>query len=1024
MKNRRIPTRASLACSTGVLAAASILLCGVRAQAQPVITGTYPDGKHLFEPSSTLSFTATSSTGVTSVQVTLAGASLPGQASLNVYTSSSGLTIGGTPNSETVSAPLAVDTVYAATIQATDAGGTTTTKVNFDTVSPLYTWEACDWDYTGSDGTTGLFIDNPQTNQYAGLPSTQGTDCYMANLGSGNSNYRPQGLESEDCGDTPRLAYINTTNVDFDNGFTDGGSWANYTRHYPKGLYNVYARLADGNGSQNNCATLAVVASESGNAQLLDPTGGGTPYNFSVKSTGWQTYGYYPLLDAANNLVQFTNDGTQATLQVTVSGGNYNGHFFMLVPADTNVATASITAFMNMYPDGATQFQPSTTLVFTVTNSIGIDPDDITVLLSETNLLGEAGSSIYTDGNGLTITGTETNLSVIAAPLAGNATYSVFIQATDANGNSATTTWVFDTIAPVYTWEAEDFDYSMGQYVDNPQTNAYYGTDGIFGYDCYSDSGSTNHGTPYRQSNEGGPETEGCGDRPRVAYTNTFPNNINPLSGIPFQDYDCGFNDNNDWENYTRHYPNGTFNIYVRGANGGGGAGSGGMELVTSGVGTDNQTVSNLGTFVYPSTGNWQAYVFSPLKDSSGNLVKVTFSGGGPETLRAIAPSSGNMNFFMLVPADTTLPIASGLYPNGLAFFQQTNRLTFTASSSLGIATSNIVVTVNGASVWSDLIFTGSSDNWFVSYPLLQNNNVYTVSITIKANGGATYNTSVTFDTFSPSYYTFESSDFDYTDSNGVPGRFFDNPQIDAYNGLGATPGIDEQEVTAGTPISEDLYRYDANGTLLITTQPLSDLPRAQFGTNNTWRINWFGFGDWANYTRHYPAGTYNVWARFTEGGGASSATLYKVTNGVGTANQETNFLGEWTVPLVGWGTWTWEELTDTNGNPVTITLDGSQTTLQVGSSLTPDGQTINLGFVMLVPATPTGTTLTASLSAGNITISFPTAAGKSYQVVYKSNLSAATWTPLGTPIAGNGAVQSAQYSTTGSQRFYSVQIQ
>jgi hypothetical protein len=381
------------------------------------------------------------------------------------------------------------------------------------------------------------------------------------------------------------------------------------------------------------------------------------------------------------------------------------------------------------------------------------------------------------------------------------------------------------------------------------------------------------------------------------------------------------------------------------------------------------------------------------------------------------------MNFFMLVPADSTLPRITGLYPDGVGFFERTNSFSFTASSSLGIATSNIVVTVNGNNVAANLAFTGSADSWFVSYPL-QNNNVYAITVSVTANGGANITTSTSFDTFSASYYTWESSDYDYT-SNGVSGLYFDNPQIDAYNGLDAAPGIDELEVTAGTPISEDLYRFDTNGALLITTQPLSDLPRAQFGTNATWRINWFGFGDFANYTRHYPAGTYSVFARFTEGGGNSSATLWKVTNGVGTPTQSTTLLGMWTVPLVGWGAWTWEELTDTNGNPTTVTFDGSQTTLQLGSSLTSDGQTINVGFFMLVPATPSGLTLTASLNPGNLSISFPTATGKNYQIVYKNNLTDATWTTLGNPLAGNNAVQSVQYSTTGTpQRYYSVQIQ
>jgi hypothetical protein len=1006
------------------LAAAGIVLCGVRAQAQPAISAIYPDGLHQFEAASTLSFTATSSSGVTSVQVTLQGTSLPGQSSLNIYSSSSGLTIVGSANNETVSAPLTSNLLYAATIQATDSGGTTTKTVSFDTITPSYTFEAEDWDYTNSAGVSGQFFDNPQTNQYAGLGSASGFDCLNDNPGGGGDAYRPKGMETQVTGDLPRLPYLGAgnTNVDYEIGYTSTGNFSQYTRNYPAGLYNVYARLSDGSGNNTDAASMTVA---SGTAQLL----GAAPFTFADKNTGWSSYAFYSLRDANGALVQLSTDGTQQTLQFYADTGSYNANFFLFLPADTNVLAASATEFTNIYPDGATQFQPSTNLTFTVTNSVGVEPGNVIVLLNGTNLLGQSFSTAYTSANGLIATGPETNLDV-SIPLQSNTTYSVYVQITDNNGNAANDTWSFDTITPAYTWEAEDYDYGGGLFITSPQTNQYYGLAGVPEIDYYVDD-PTSGGHSYRaiivNNVPEGPDSSPSGDVPRVEYTNAAINN--PLSGFPYEDYEVGYNDGANWRNYTGNYPDGTFNVYIRVANGNGGSGSEQLNLVTGGLTTSNQTVTPLGTFNFGPTGGWSTYAFAPLKDSSGNLSKVTFSGGGPETLKITEPGSDNDNFYMLVPADTTLPVVTGLYPNGAAFFQQTNRLTFTASSSLGIAASNILVTVNGSNVSSTLTLSGSSDSWFVSYPL-QNNVTYNVSISITANGGLQYNQSIVFDTYSPTYYTWESGDYDYTGSNGVAGQFFDNPQIDAYAGLGATPGIDEQEVTAGAPLNEDLYRTNTAGTyagdIVICTQAGADLPRAQFGTNATWRINWFGFGDFANYTRHYPAGSYNVLARFTEGGAATYETLWMVTNGLGTTNQQTEFLGEWTVPVSGWETWEWETLMTTNAipTPAVVTFNGSTNTLQLGSTFTEDGQNANVGFFMLVPAAPTGTTLTASVSAGNITISFPTATGKSYQVVYKSNLSATTWTPIGSPLAGNNAVQSVQYSTAGSQGFYTVQIQ
>jgi hypothetical protein len=128
---------------------------------------------------------------------------------------------------------------------------------------------------------------------------------------------------------------------------------------------------------------------------------------------------------------------------------------------------------------------------------------------------------------------------------------------------------------------------------------------------------------------------------------------------------------------------------------------------------------------------------------------------------------------------------------------------------------------------------------------------------------------------------------------------------------------------------------------------------------------------------------------------------------------------------LGGWNAWTYETLTNGDGNPAVVTLDGSKTTLQLGGPLADDGQTINAGFFMLVPlASAQGPGLTASLSSGTITLSFSTTTGSNYQVEYKNALTDATWTPLNSPIPGNNSVQSVQYSTTGSQRFYRVEVQ
>jgi hypothetical protein len=78
-----------------------------------------------------------------------------------------------------------------------------------------------------------------------------------------------------------------------------------------------------------------------------------------------------------------------------------------------------------------------------------------------------------------------------------------------------------------------------------------------------------------------------------------------------------------------------------------------------------------------------------------------------------------------------------------------------------------------------------------------------------------------------------------------------------------------------------------------------------------------------------------------------------------------------------------------------------------------------------MLAATIPDVILTATRSGGNIVLLLATQNGHNYQVEYKNNLTDPNWAPLGSPISGNGAVQSASDSTAGrSTRFYRVHVQ
>lgn len=1003
MKNTRHSfaiTRRLPALVAATFIAASAALCGGRAQAQASISGLYPNGTNMFQPSTTLSFVANSAAGITNVTVHLTVTSLYTQQSfIRNLSIGNGLTITGPSTAENVSCTLNSNTLYAATIQIQDANNSTVSQTfSFDTITPSYTWEAEDWNYT-SNGVSGLFIDNPQTNAYAGLLTTDGVDAHNAN---GPSPYRiggdagGGGLATEAINSPEsnykRLDYINTGKTDYDVGYTDNGDFGAYSRKFHSGTYNLFVRASGGNGARTEAGDITFT----GTATITSPASG--PYKYGVKGTGWQNFDFMPVTDSGGNLIQVTFDDTTNTVTVTQNQANDNMSFFMLMPINTNVVASTVT-ITNVTPDGSALYNQAGTFSFNAFSPTApVNPNNIIVQVTATNLW--LAGSVTTPA--LTITGPSTNLNV-SFPTTSNTIYSVFIQITDAAGNPVSTTASFDTIVPTYSFEAEDFNYGGGQYVhDDPQTNGYYGLDAVTNID-YQVNGQ--HGGDY---NRIGLTTESLNEKLRPQY-----------NGTGKQDYDVGFNDGGNWGNYTRNYPSGTYNIYVRASNGTGNtsADSGSISLVTGDPTQPNQTVLQLGKFSVPAIA-WGTYSWVPVKDPAGNLAQ--FTGGSVETLRmTIDGGNCNENFFLLTPVDPSSvlqPYVDSIQPDGTAIFQPSNTFSFVAHSQPGTATGNINVKLNGADVSSGLSFSGNANLRTVSYPI-KLNAFYTAIVTVTDVNGIVKTTN-SFSTFVSTNYQFEAEDYDH-DSGG-----FSDTLDNSYLNVGSVAGIDN--VQADLNANPFNYRLNAAPNYAPSTTTSGDSARDQLvnAGRTDYNIGFFGHNSWANYTRHYPAGTYNIIGRFAEGNNATEDTMSIVTSGYGTATQTTNYLGTFPIAAKGWGTWEWAPLTDAQGNPVKVTLDGTRTTLQLEGTPITGHDEANVNFFMLVAVTPSPT-LTATMSGANIHVSFPTQSGYSYQLQYKNSLSDPTWTSVGAPVSGNGSVQfiNDPVATTGN-RFYHVQVQ
>ena len=217
-----------------------------------------------------------------------------------------------------------------------------------------------------------------------------------------------------------------------------------------------------------------------------------------------------------------------------------------------------------------------------------------------------------------------------------------------------------------------------------------------------------------------------------------------------------------------------------------------------------------------------------------------------------------------------------------------TNRLSFTASSANGISTNNIVVTVNGVNVGTNLVFSGSSTSWNVSYNGLAPNSTYTVVLQVTDNNGSVATTTVTFDTFNPANFTWQAEDYDFGG-----GQYIDNPtptSTAAANSYFGQTGTLEVDYDYAQTVAGETFLYRAGdyiGTQVSTDTLLPNYVAAQQtdGAVRNYNVAWWYTNAWMNYTRTFPTGNFLVYGRMagTTAGLAYTNALYQVTSGWGT---------------------------------------------------------------------------------------------------------------------------------------------
>ena len=711
---------------------------------------------------------------------------------------------------------------------------------------------------------------------------------------------------------------------------------------------------------------------------LSQPVSGGDPYFTTYAVTGTVSQLAAPL-GTASLRYRFC--------YLTANGEGGSAFFDNAVL--NQVSGPSAPVISSLFPQDTMIFvNPTSGISFTATSPSGftINNSGIHLTVNGTNVSGS-----------LTISGSGSSKNVTYQGLQTNTSYTAAISVTDVSNLTVNATINFQTmwfglLPPTYLWEAEDWDFTNGMYIDFPDLcsasgdpNCYFGKVGVQSVDENNSSGASG---PYRPGDLMGTASSGDALRPTLFTANRTDYRIDPF--IIFE-----------WVNYTRDWPHSTNWIIARVSANLGDSGSLALSLVN----TDTSTTA-LGAFTISGGQGYSAFQNVYLKDTNGNNAVVVLN--GKQTLRLTSGGAVLPNFFMLVPAQADLPILSNVYPTGTHPFEYTNTFSFTATTPASSFPANSIrVIFDGYDVTSNLVITGSASTKNVLLPAIQANARHVAITTVTNVLGHGIAVTNNFDTFSEGNYMVDLENFDYGG-----GQFLDdssNPN--AYFGVGAVTNIDYQH----TSLQGEEYPYRLEG-----------IPEANLNGNDYLRSNFVYYGsidyvlaffaanDWANYTRVYPAGNYYVYIR-SSGDQAYSMYLDQVISGATTTLQATKRLGQ----FGGFGrspvyaVYDWVPLTDDGlAAPAVVTLNGLATL-----RLTTAGD-CNPNYVMLVPTS--GIKVKATSSGNNTVLSFPGQAGVNYRVFYRTNLTAGNWTIL-TNVLGSGAISSVSDSRTGASRFYKV---
>lgn len=181
--------------------------------------------------------------------------------------------------------------------------------------------------------------------------------------------------------------------------------------------------------------------------------------------------------------------------------------------------------------------------------------------------------------------------------------------------------------------------------------------------------------------------------------------------------------------------------------------------------------------------------------------------------------------------------------------------------------------------------------------------------------------------------FLIEAEDYNHDAGQHVPASDVMPYTGGAYAGLGAVFDVDYHN---GDNAPSQVYRL-ATGKNIVIYENLAGqygLQRAGWNVTSNFRIANAASGDWQQYTRTVPAGTYYVWGAFSYPGDSADqikASLDLVTGNPTQPNASVTPLGTFRAPGTGaFGNNNLVLLRDAVGNPAVVNLSGATATFRV----------------------------------------------------------------------------------------------